>query len=130
MLGLIAPESREIVRSRIARLYDDRVPAPPAEIEYLRGDGTRFSAEATASTLLYGGKPPALVLARDITERRKAERTLRESEERFRDLTELSNDWYWEQDAEFRFVHMSVGAQTRVGIPPQSFIGKKRWDFP
>jgi hypothetical protein len=28
VLGLIAPESREIVRSRIARLYDDRVHAP------------------------------------------------------------------------------------------------------
>jgi diguanylate cyclase (GGDEF)-like protein/PAS domain S-box-containing protein len=130
VLELVAPESREIVRGRIGRLYDDRVPAPPAEIEFLRDDGTRFSAEATASTLLYGGKPAALVLARDITGRKEAERTLRESEVRFRDLTELSNDWYWEQDAEFRFVDMSLGAQTRVGIPPQSFIGKRRWDFP
>ena len=59
-----------------------------------------------------------------------AHQSLLESEERFRRLTQLSSDWYWEQDAEFRFVDMSSGAQTRVGLAPQGFIGKKRWDFP
>jgi diguanylate cyclase (GGDEF)-like protein/PAS domain S-box-containing protein len=130
VIELVAPESREVVRGRIARLYGDQVPAPPTEIEFLRGDGSRFGAEATASPLIYAGKPGAQVLARDITRRKQAEQALREREERFRDLTELSNDWYWEQDAEYRFVDMSVGAQARVGIAPQTFIGRKRWDFP
>src|SRR5258708_7457695 len=31
-------------------------------------------------------------------------RSLRDSEERFRSLAELSADWYWEQDAELRYV--------------------------
>src|SRR5207237_316400 len=35
--------------------------------------------------------------------RKHAEEVLRESEERFRSLTGLSSDWYWETDAEFRF---------------------------
>ena len=39
VLDLIAPESRDIVRERIARLYEDRLPAAPAELEYLRVDG-------------------------------------------------------------------------------------------
>jgi diguanylate cyclase (GGDEF)-like protein/PAS domain S-box-containing protein len=129
VLELIAPESRDNVRSRIARLYEDRLPAAPAEVEYLRVDGTRFSADVTASSLVYAGRPAAQVVARDITERKNAERTLRDSEERFRDLTELSNDWYWEQDAEFRFTQMSAGAQS-MGIIAQEFLGRHRWDFP
>jgi PAS domain S-box-containing protein len=44
-----------------------------------------------------------------VLERTVAERTaaLRESEARFKSFTELSSDWYWEQDAAGRFTNMS-----------------------
>ncbi|HEY6966159.1 MAG TPA: EAL domain-containing protein [Burkholderiales bacterium] len=64
----------------------------------------------------------------DVTAAVEARRALQQSEQRFRDLTELSADWYWEQDTEYRFVDVSLGTQT-LGIPPQNFIGKHRWDF-
>ncbi len=57
--------------------------------------------------------------------RRRTEAALRESEARFRDFTELTSDWYWEQDAEFRFRDMSEGA-----ISPKDRIGKTRWELP
>jgi len=38
---------------------------------------------------------------------RTPERVLRASAARFRSLTQLSADWYWELDAEFRLTHMS-----------------------
>ena len=65
----------------------------------------------------------------DVTSAVEARHALEQSEHRFRDLTELSADWYWEQDAQFRFIDMSRGAQA-MGIPAQAFIGKRRWDFP
>src|SRR5262249_19251743 len=43
-------------------------------------------------------------VARDITERRRAEEELRDSEERFRTLVQFSFDVYWESDAQHRFV--------------------------
>ena len=46
----------------------------------------------------------------DITERRLAKDNLMASEARFRALTDLSSDWYWEQDAEFRFVRIDGNA--------------------
>src|SRR3954468_17413604 len=60
----------------------------------------------------------------------KAEQALRESEERFRSLTELSSDWYWEQDAELRFVATMGTTEARGGISPESHIGKQRWELP
>ena len=60
--------------------------------------------------------------------RRRAEQAMRESEERFRSLTELSSDWYWEQDAELRFVNMSKSVAGAIDIPPEHFLGKRRWD--
>src|SRR5262245_1638760 len=56
--------------------------------------------------------------------RKQTERVLRESEERFRNLTELSSDLYWAQDAEHRFISFSGSVQT----VPQRLIGKHRWD--
>src|SRR5579859_1803051 len=60
----------------------------------------------------------------------QAELELLESGERFRSLTDLSSDWYWEQDENLRFTRMSGGVLKKLGWDPESFIGKSRWDFP
>ncbi|HVL36933.1 MAG TPA: diguanylate cyclase [Burkholderiales bacterium] len=65
----------------------------------------------------------------EITARRRMELALRESEARFRSLTDLSSDWYWEQDAEHRFVrmegrHVAGGDETLR----RRLLGHRRWD--
>ncbi|MBK8535180.1 MAG: EAL domain-containing protein [Candidatus Competibacteraceae bacterium] len=53
---------------------------------------------------------------------------LRASEARFRDLLEMTSDWFWEQDAQFRFTYFSTGlAQTH--IPSTELLGKARWEL-
>ena len=64
-----------------------------------------------------------------FVQRKRADEVLRESEERFRSLTELSSDWYWEQDENFRFTMVSDNLSRRIG-PTRSIIGKTRWDLP
>jgi diguanylate cyclase (GGDEF)-like protein/PAS domain S-box-containing protein len=61
--------------------------------------------------------------------RAEAERAVRESEARFRALTNLSSDWYWEQDAEFRFTRIE-GRQVAGGDPDlqRRLIGSRRWE--
>jgi PAS domain S-box-containing protein len=57
-------------------------------------------------------------------ERLVAERTaeLRESEARFRSLTELSCDWYWEQDEAGRFTKVSGPALEMLGIQVEPLV--------
>ncbi|MBI3370165.1 MAG: PAS domain S-box protein [Betaproteobacteria bacterium] len=66
----------------------------------------------------------------DITRERLALERLSESETRFRNLTELSSDWYWEQDENFRFVDTSLGALERSGMTRDERIGRTRWEVP
>jgi diguanylate cyclase (GGDEF)-like protein/PAS domain S-box-containing protein len=59
----------------------------------------------------------------------RALRALRESEARFRSLTNLSSDWYWEQDAEYRFTRLE-GRLVAGGDPHLKgrLMGQRRWD--
>ncbi|OWW18696.1 hypothetical protein AYR66_03730 [Noviherbaspirillum denitrificans] len=59
-------------------------------------------------------------------QRKHAEQALIKSEERFRSLTDLSSDWYWEQDENFRFTVMSEGVGRVGGMVPEHLIGKTR----
>jgi diguanylate cyclase (GGDEF)-like protein/PAS domain S-box-containing protein len=66
----------------------------------------------------------------DITERKHAERQLADSEARFRSLLSMTSDWYWEQDAQYRFKHISAGMQRATGVDPETRYGKPRWEIP
>src|SRR5689334_25444119 len=58
-----------------------------------------------------------------------AEQALGASEARFHSLTNLSSDWYWEQDAEHRFTKLE-GRHVAGGDPQllSSLIGRRRWE--
>jgi diguanylate cyclase (GGDEF)-like protein/PAS domain S-box-containing protein len=50
------------------------------------------------------------------------------SEARFRSLTALSSDWYWEQDAEYRFTDFQGGDESQWEQMNRDFLGRTRWD--
>lgn len=60
-----------------------------------------------------------------LLEQTVLERTaeLRESEARYRSLTELASDWYWEQDEEMNFTKVSGPVQEMLGIQVGSLAG-------
>src|SRR6266550_6659457 len=68
--------------------------------------------------------------ARGAARARTAEHVLRASAARFRSLTQLSSDWYWEQDAEFRLTFMSSYVGEKTGLDASAYLGRRRWDQP
>ncbi len=67
-----------------------------------------------------------------LLEQTVLERTaeLRESEARFRRLTELASDWYWEQDDRGEFTHVSGPLEELLGTGVASFMGAASEDAP
>ena len=57
-----------------------------------------------------------------------AEASLRESEARYRALTGLSSDWYWEQDENQRFTRLSDQVLEKSGIGKDALLGRTRWE--
>jgi PAS domain S-box-containing protein len=68
--------------------------------------------------------------ANAILERTVAERTaeLRESEARYKSLTELASDWYWEQDENMNFTKVSGPVLEMLGIKVDTIEGKSEPD--
>ncbi len=104
------------------------------ETRIIRKDGKVIWTSAS-TTFVPGshGKPEYLLtLAQDITDRKEAEAALKSSEERFRSLTELSSDFYWETDAEHRFTRRGPAGKTSgVDVFLHSRqLGLRRWEIP
>ena len=71
-----------------------------------------------------------LLVARRTEELRDINEALVDSEERARELAELSSDWNWEQDKHFRYTALSSGATGKGGPPAGIMLGAARWEMP
>ena len=70
-----------------------------------------------------------LLKERAEKQRVEAEQARSKSEARFRDLTHLSSDWYWEQDRDLRFTLISEGLRRNTGHEPDHYLGRPRWEL-
>ncbi len=64
----------------------------------------------------------------DITSQKRALEQLQASEMRFRSLTNLSSDWYWETDAQFRVTRVDGNLSAVDYLPISDYIGKTQWE--
>jgi diguanylate cyclase (GGDEF)-like protein/PAS domain S-box-containing protein len=63
-------------------------------------------------------------------QRKEAEAALRESEARFRSLTQMSSDFFWEADAAYRFTEVVHGPTYSDAYLGHRLIGKANWELP
>lgn len=68
-------------------------------------------------------------VARDITEQRSAETILKESETRFRDVTEAAGEYIWELDVESRYTFLTERVSTIMGYMREELLGQRPRDF-
>ena len=135
---ILTPASLKVAQENIARLQEielrENPPLPPSvtlEIEHRRKDGATIWTEVQA-TLLRGsqGETTGLMgVSRDITERRQVQEALRESEKRFRDISENAAEWVWETDVEGKFTHSSSVVEKVLGYKPEELLDKYFYDL-
>jgi PAS domain S-box-containing protein len=89
-LSYVAPDERSRIEDiHIRRFKGEDVP-DIYEMTGISKDGTRIPIEANSGIITYQGKPSVLAFIRDISERKEAEKALKESEARFRSLSQAT----------------------------------------
>jgi two-component system, cell cycle sensor histidine kinase and response regulator CckA len=96
--GLVHPEDRAFFLKNYKDRLEGKSVVPRYEIRGIRKDGTLVWLELSSARIIYKGQPAAQATFLDITERKRAEEALRESEERYRTILENVEDGYYEVD--------------------------------
>ena len=65
----------------------------------------------------------------DITDPKRAEAALHQSEQRYRTLVEVTSDWIWEVDRNGRYTFSNRAVAGILGYPPEEVIGRTPFDF-
>jgi PAS domain S-box-containing protein len=107
VLAAVHPKDRERVRRYIQDILANKSISPRLELPLSKKDGTTIWVEALASRIQYQEKPAVQVAYADITERKRVEEKLRESEERYRSLFDRMLDGVYLSTHEGRFVDVN-----------------------
>ncbi|HWQ66160.1 MAG TPA: PAS domain S-box protein [Methanospirillum sp.] len=78
------PESEQYIQERMQKIRDEGEAA--FEVYHYRKDGSSFPLEVHGKIISWAGRPVLLSIATDLTEKKRTEKILIESEERFRGL--------------------------------------------
>jgi len=96
-LEIIAPESREVARADFASSWEGR-DGYIAQYKIITATARERWVELIGKKISFGGVSAVIVMFRDITERKRAEEALNESEKRFRELSDLLPQTVYETD--------------------------------
>ncbi len=120
----IHPDFRELVKGRGTRRQEGTEPPERYEFKIILKSGEVKWIELSAATIDLTSKPTIMGSMFDITDRMRAEKALRESEERYKNLVEKSlNGVYVVQEG--RFAYLNDNAASFSGYSPEELVGLK-----
>jgi PAS domain S-box-containing protein len=122
-LDLIAPEYREMIMENLKK-HESGEELSPYEYELITKDGKRIESIITTKLIKYGGENALLGIITDITEWKKAEQKLKESEENYRNMVELAPDGIITVNTKGVVNSCNPAFSELSGFPKDEIIGK------
>lgn len=101
------------------------------ETKYLAKSSNEIDVSINASLVKDKNNQVAgyVITARDITERKKAEQSLRYIQERLQTLVETTDAFIWEMDSRGIYTYCSPQLRTLWGLDPKEMVGKTPFDL-
>ncbi len=126
-LDVIHIEDLEAAAVARAQVISGKAKPRIIERRYLNKDGSVVWAQVTGVVVRDAAGVPqcTMVILDDIS---RLKRQVRKSKRRFRRMVEMSSDWYWMQDEQFRFVE--VPGLDMQDLDTDIVLGKARWEIP
>jgi PAS domain S-box-containing protein len=122
---LTHPDSMPLAREKYAAAGRDPDLVERVPLVLVRRDGSTFAAEVTIAGVFEEGVwVGSQGTVRDVSERTRLERELRESEERYRYLVQNAPDLIWSLGADARLSFLSDAVERLTGFQPEELLGQ------
>jgi len=121
-LDYLHPDDREAVRKKAIKSLKKKSTAS-YEYRFIRKNGKLMWVLEMATSITYKGDRAALVSFMDITERKKMEEALRQSEEKHRDIIENIRDGYFEVDLAGNYIFFNESICAIHGYSKEELMG-------
>ena len=123
-LEFIHPDDVPTIQRELDDVYRIHNDGQPTEFRMRRFDGSWIHLEAIGKNLIdFPGINGLVITARDITERKKTEEALRQSEERYRSILDNMQEAYYEVDLKGNFTFFNTVAMARLGYTDEEMQG-------
>ena len=122
-IQFIVPYERKKLMKNYKKIKDPRYPGLYETVLIGKEDRKKF-IQIMSTVTKYKNETAELIIIRDITEKRKLEIELKESEEKFRSLLEAIRDGVIITDSAGRIVFWNKGAKNLFGYSKKEIIGK------
>lgn len=127
VFDFVIPEDLEASQVRRERQLVKPQPSR-SQVRLFRKDGSVVYLETQVDMIQHDGKPYKFeVVARDITQRKKAEEALLESERLYKSIVESSNDLIMLTTPEGRIAYASPAAPKINGYEPEEMVAQQPW---
>jgi two-component system, cell cycle sensor histidine kinase and response regulator CckA len=122
------PEFIDIVKKRVLEGMSG-ISQGPIELTILRADGMPVEVEIFPEPILLKDGPALLVTGQDLTERRKAEQALRDSEKQYRQLVEALQEGIWAIDKDGFTSFVNPRMAQMLGYTQEEMAGRHLFEF-
>ncbi len=126
--GFLTPEEIDKALDSLKRSLDGEIVGPD-EFTLTRKDGSQAAIETRAFSVRIGDENLVLGIARDITERKKAENDLKNSEEQFRITFDKAGIGMALVDLEGRIIDSNADLQNMLGYSRQELVNMSFIEF-
>jgi PAS domain S-box-containing protein len=123
ILDFSHPDDHADVVARVGALHERRQAVPFVALRFMRLDGSMVDVEVAATPVADGDRA-IQVVARDLTDRKRADASLRASQERYRTLFESAHDIIYFHDLAGRFLAINEAGTRLSGYPREELIGR------
>lgn len=126
---IVHPDDRDTVTDYYAqRLRGEFVPESYT-FRIIDKNGNIKWLDRSVTSISWEGRPAVLVFSTDVTERKRMEQAVRDSEAKYKDLAESITDVFFAMDENLRYTYWNKASEELTGISATDALGKHLCDI-